>query len=62
MTIVPVHKREIEERILDKYFPERAQLTIDSLIGEEMNEKEMINESYRKANKEIGYRIENIKS
>lgn len=55
-------QREIEERILDKYFPERAQLTIDSLIGEEINEKEMINESYRKANKEIGYRIENIKS
>ena len=54
-------QEEIEIRILDKYFPDRAQLTIDYLVGNEITEREMINEAYRKANKEIGYRIENIK-
>ena len=47
--------------ILDKYFPNRAQITIDSLLGEGMDEDEMIKSAYRKANREIGYRIENIK-
>ena len=54
-------QEEIENRLLDKYFPDRAQITIDSLIGLGMSEQEMIDEGYRKANKEIGYRIENIK-
>lgn len=54
-------QEEIERRLLDKYFPDRAQITIDSLMGTEMDEEEMIKEAYRKANKEIGYRIENIK-
>lgn len=52
---------DIERNILDKYFPNRGQLTIDSLLGNEMTEKEMIEEGYRLANKEIGYRIENLK-
>lgn len=50
----------IDERLLDKYFPDRNQLTIDALLGNEMTKEEMIKEGYRKANKEIGYRIENI--
>lgn len=54
-------QEEIEEDLLDKYFPDRAQITIDSLMGKGMDEEEMIKEGYRKANKEIGYRIENIK-
>ena len=51
----------IDERVLDKYFPDRSQLTIDALLGNEMSTEEMINEGYRMANKEIGYRIENLK-
>ncbi|MDC4238698.1 DUF488 domain-containing protein [Clostridium tertium] len=48
----------INERVLDKYFPDRSQITIDALLGNEMSIEEMINEGYRMANKEIGYRIE----
>lgn len=54
-------QEDIEKNILDKYFSNRGQLTIDSLLGNEMTEEEMIEEGYRLANKEIGYRIENLK-
>ena len=47
--------------LLDKYFRDRAQLTIDSLMGSEKSTEEMIEEGYRLANKEIGYRMEKIK-
>lgn len=50
----------IDERLLDKYFPDRSQLTIDALLGNEKSIEEMINEGYRKANKEIGCRVENL--
>ena len=55
-------QEDIEDMLLEKYFPDRSQITIDSLLGLGMSNEEMINESYRKANKEIGYRIEHIKS
>lgn len=51
----------IEQDLLNKYFSNRAQLTIDSLLGNAMSEDDMILEGYRLANKEIGYRIENLK-
>ena len=51
----------IEQDLLNKYFSNRAQLTIDSLLGNAMSEYDMILEGYRLANKEIGYRIENLK-
>ncbi|SFC16142.1 DUF488 family protein [Clostridium uliginosum] len=54
-------QENIEENLLNKYFINRAQITIDSLLGNYMNDKEMIEEAYRLANKEIGYRIENLK-
>lgn len=54
------NQRYIEERILDKYFENRHQITIDNLIGNSISKEEMINEAYRMANKEIGYRIEHI--
>ncbi|MBW6409561.1 DUF488 domain-containing protein [Clostridium weizhouense] len=52
---------DIEEKLLNKYFYDRAQITIDSLLGNNINEQEMIEEGYRLANREIGYRIEKIK-
>lgn len=52
---------ELEEQLLEKYFEERNQLTMDSLLGNDMSREDMINESYKLANKEIGYRIEKIK-
>lgn len=54
-------QENIEENLLNKYFSNRNQLTIDNLFGTAMSNKEMIEESYRLANKEIGYRVENIK-
>ena len=53
--------REIENMLLDKYFKDRGQITIDSLIGNEKSEEEMIEEGYDLANKEIGYRMEKLK-
>ncbi|GAA0076440.1 DUF488 domain-containing protein [Clostridium sp. CTA-5] len=52
---------DIEENLLNKYFYDRAQITIDSLLSNDINEQEMIKEGYRLANKEIGHRIEKIK-
>ena len=51
---------DIEQMLLDKYFSNRNQMTIDDLIGNSLTREEMIEEGYRLANKEIGYRIENL--
>ena len=53
-------QNELEELLLEKYFDQRNQLTIDTLLGNDMSHEDMINESYRLANKEIGYRIEKL--
>lgn len=50
----------IEERILDKYFPERNQITIDALLGNEKTREDLIKEAYKLANREIGIRVENL--
>ena len=36
-------------------------MTFDDLIGNSLSREEMIEEGYRMANKEIGYRIEHLK-
>lgn len=54
-------QKEIEQMLLEKYFPHRNQMTIEDLIGVKRTEKEMINEGYKMANKEIGYRLEHKK-
>jgi uncharacterized protein (DUF488 family) len=54
-------QENIEENLLNKYFSNRDQITIDNLLGTAMSNKEMIEESYILANKEIGYRVENLK-
>ena len=46
--------------LLDKYFSNRNQMTIDDLFGNSLSKEEMIEEGYRLANKEIGYRIEHL--
>lgn len=50
-------QQELDERLLDKYFPNRAQLSIfnyDKVISAEEN----IKLAYRKRNKEIGYHLQ----
>lgn len=56
-----VTQDDIEEMLLNKYFSNRNQITIEDLTGNSLNNKEMINEGYKLANREIGYRIENLK-
>lgn len=51
---------DIEKSILEKYFEDRNQMTIDYLLGTNKSEEDMIKEAYRLANKEIGYRIERL--
>lgn len=53
-------QKYLEELLLEKYFHQRNQLTIDALLGNDMNNEDMIKESYKLANKEIGYRIEKL--
>jgi len=54
-------QENIEEDLLNKYYCNRNQITMDSLLGNLFSEEEMIKEGYRLANKEIGYRVENLK-
>ncbi|WP_294398292.1 DUF488 domain-containing protein [uncultured Clostridium sp.] len=56
-----VTQDDIEEMLLNKYFSNRNQITIEDLTGNSLNNEEMINEGYELANREIGYRIENLK-
>ena len=56
-----VTQDDIEEMLLNKYFSNRNQITIEDLTGNSLNNEEMINEGYKLANRDIGYRIENLK-
>lgn len=51
-------QEDIEKSLLQKYFKDGYQINLESL--KPISEEDMINESYRMANKEIGYRIEHI--
>lgn len=51
----PLTHRELEQQLLDRYFPDRDQ----TVIGEPMkDEKTLLKECYRLRNAEIGYRIQ----
>ena len=54
-------QENIEENLLNKYYNSRNQITVDDLMGNQISEREMIKEAYRLANREIGYRVENLK-
>lgn len=54
-------QKDMEDRILEKYFSSRNQVTIDSLLGKEPSKGELIKEAYKKSNREIGYRVEKLK-
>ncbi|AOR23599.1 DUF488 family protein [Clostridium taeniosporum] len=54
-------QEDIEKNLLDKYFSNRNQLTIDNLLGNQPSEDELIEDAYRLANKDIGFRVEGIK-
>lgn len=54
------YQEDIEKSLLDKYFSDRKQLSIDNLLGSTLTREEMIQEGYKLANKEIGYRTEKL--
>lgn len=51
---------EIEKMLLNKYFPNRNQITLDQLMGTGLNENDMTNRAYKMANREIGRRVEKL--
>ena len=51
---------ELEERMLDRYYPKEEQITMEFLLNGEKSRDEKIKESYRKVNREIGFRVENL--
>jgi len=55
-------QEEMEERLLEKYYSKKDQITLDFFIGEEPSKEDRINKCYKESNKEIGYRVENIKT
>ncbi|CEP50793.1 Uncharacterized conserved protein [[Clostridium] sordellii] len=54
------NQNDIEESLLNKYFIDRNQLSIDTLLGTSKTRYDMLEEGYMLANKEIGYRTEGI--
>ena len=48
-------QEELENRMLEKYYPERNQLSIFT-YGNEESEQELVQRCYKKRNEEIGYR------
>ena len=56
---VTITQEDIERRLVDKFFPNRDQIT---LFDENLSSQEYINEAYKKQNAAIGYSIEEEKS
>ena len=52
-----INKQQIAERLLDMYFKNRNQINFDMLLGNIKTEQEMLEEAYKKRNKDIGYEI-----
>jgi uncharacterized protein (DUF488 family) len=50
---------DLEERLLELYFPDRNQTSIFDILEGGKSKEELIVEAYRLRNKEIGYKIEN---
>ncbi|MBR6478235.1 MAG: DUF488 domain-containing protein [Lachnospiraceae bacterium] len=55
-----ITQEELDAQLLDKYFPDRAQLTLFTM-GNEKSEEEYLIEAYRKRNAEIGFHFDSNK-
>jgi len=55
-----ITQEEIEKRLLDKYFPNRAQLSLETVsdISTPEETTDFLTQAYRKRNSEIGYRLQ----
>lgn len=54
-------QKELDERLLDMYFPDRGQMTLFN-YNETISENEYISQAYKKRNEEIGYRINQVET
>lgn len=54
-------QKDLEPYLIEKYYTPSLQLSLDPLSGETYDEKDYLNESYKKANRAIGYRVEKLK-
>lgn len=52
---------ELEKNLLKKYYAGGDQISLDRYLETNLSEEDLIRESYRKGNREIGYRVERIK-
>lgn len=52
-----MNQRELDNRLLDRYFPDRNQLTIFD-YDKPQDEEELLKQAYKMRNKEIGYHLE----
>ena len=50
-------QQELDERLLDKYFPNRAQLSLFNYNDEITSDEDNVKLAYRERNKEIGYHL-----
>ncbi len=53
-------QEEMEAKLLEKYYPHKGQLTLDTSSGRLQTNDERLKECYRQSNKEIGNRVEKI--
>lgn len=53
-----MEQQDVEDELLEKYYPLRNQVTLDTLMCEPIPKEELIEDCYRRRNKEIGYVIE----
>ena len=52
---------DVEIRLMDMYFPNRMQVTIFEVLGDQKSETQFINEAYKLRNRDIGYNLEKEK-
>ncbi|NWK12375.1 DUF488 family protein [Clostridium cadaveris] len=50
-----MNRYQIEIRLLDMYYKDRNQLNFDMILGNSLSEEEMIEDAYRRRNRDIGY-------
>lgn len=55
---VTLTQKDIEKELINKFFPDRGQLSLFS--SDNKTEAEYVSESYRLRNKEIGFRLEDL--
>lgn len=54
-------QEELEKNLIDKYFKDDGQLTMDILLGTSPSKEELLQKAYDASNREIGFKVERLK-